>query len=205
MGRTLLSASFFAGGYGVLGPFRYFGSQYLRGEDLKTTLEAINQMQAAGIIGKYAIGGAVGATFFLEPAATLDVDIFVALPTDADGLLVSLAPIYDYLRTHGGTVQDEYIVGGWPVQFIPPKDELEREAVEESIPTNVEDINTWVMSAQHLVAIALRTGRTKDYNRILQFLEQEPHFTAGVPAYRHLNFALFLWHQSTLSFAFAEN
>ena len=28
------------------------------------------------------------------------------------------------------------------------------------------------MSAQHLVAIALRTGRTKDYNRILQFLEQ---------------------------------
>ena len=98
MGRTLLSASFFAGGYGVLGPFRYFGSQYLRGEDLKTTLEAINQMQAAGIIGKYAIGGAVGATFFLEPAATLDVDIFVALPTDADGLLVSLAPIYDYLK-----------------------------------------------------------------------------------------------------------
>ena len=30
-------------------------------------------MQADGVIGKYAIGGAVGATFYLEPAATLDL------------------------------------------------------------------------------------------------------------------------------------
>jgi hypothetical protein len=42
---------------------------------MKATLEAINQMQADGVIGKYAIGGAVGATFYLQPAATLDVDI----------------------------------------------------------------------------------------------------------------------------------
>jgi hypothetical protein len=48
---------------------------------VKVTLETINQMQADGVIGKYAIGGAVGATFYLEPAATLDVDIFVTLPT----------------------------------------------------------------------------------------------------------------------------
>jgi len=30
---------------------------------MKATLEAINQMQTDGVIGKYAIGGAVGATF----------------------------------------------------------------------------------------------------------------------------------------------
>ncbi len=29
------------------------------------------------------------------------------------------------------------------------------------------------MSAEHLVAIALRTGRPKDHNRILQFVEQD--------------------------------
>lgn len=33
------------------------------------TLEVINRMQADGIIGRYAIGGAVGATFYLEPVA----------------------------------------------------------------------------------------------------------------------------------------
>lgn len=48
---------------------------------MKATLEAINQTQADGLIGKYAIGGAVGATLYLEPSATLDVDIFVTLPT----------------------------------------------------------------------------------------------------------------------------
>jgi hypothetical protein len=48
-------------------------------EAVKATIESINQMLADGIIGKYAVGGAVGAWFYLEPAATLDVDIFVTL------------------------------------------------------------------------------------------------------------------------------
>ncbi|MGB8887912.1 MAG: hypothetical protein WCC87_14375 [Candidatus Korobacteraceae bacterium] len=61
---------------------------------MKTTLEMINEMQAKGIIGKYAIGGAVGATFYLEPSATLDVDIFVVLPTVASGSLLTVASIY---------------------------------------------------------------------------------------------------------------
>jgi len=35
---------------------------------VKQTLEVINNMQADGVIGQYAIGGAVGATFCLEPS-----------------------------------------------------------------------------------------------------------------------------------------
>ena len=46
---------------------------------MKATLAIINCMQEEGHIGKYAIGGAVGATFYLEPSATLDIDIFVSL------------------------------------------------------------------------------------------------------------------------------
>jgi hypothetical protein len=141
---------------------------------MKATLAAINQMQADGVIGKYAIGGAVGATFYLDPAATVDLDIFVTLPMAAGGLLVSLAPIYEYLKSRGGKAQDEYIViGGWPVQFLPPSNDLELEAVNAAISATVEDVRTWVMTAEHLVAIALKTGRAKDHNRILQFVEQE--------------------------------
>jgi hypothetical protein len=141
---------------------------------VKATIEAINQMQADGIIGKYAIGGAVGATLYLEPAATLDVDIFVMLPAVPGSSLLSLAPLYDYLKARGGTVKDEHmVVGGWPVQFLPPSNELEREAVAESVATIVEGVTTWVMSAEHLVAIALCTGRSKDHIRILQFIEQD--------------------------------
>jgi hypothetical protein len=141
---------------------------------VKATLEAINQMQADGVIGQYAIGGAVGATIYLEPAATLDIDIFVALPTEKGSTLLSVAPIYDYLKTHGGTVQDEHVVvGGWPVQFLPPSSDLEAEAVAEARSITIEGVATRVMSPEHLVAIALRTGRPKDYIRILQFVEQD--------------------------------
>jgi hypothetical protein len=41
---------------------------------MKATLEVINRMRTDGVIGKYAIGGAVGATFYLEPSATRDID-----------------------------------------------------------------------------------------------------------------------------------
>lgn len=140
---------------------------------VKETLELINQMQADGVIGEYAIGGAVGAMLYLEPAATLDVDIFVALPTSKGGL-VSLAPIYEYLKARGCIEKEEHImVGNWPVQFISPRDDLEREAVAEAVTTELDGTPTRIMPAEHLVAIALRTGRSKDHARILQFLEHE--------------------------------
>src|SRR5262249_9599826 len=140
-------------------------------ESVKATLEVINQMQADGVIGKYAIGGAVGATFYLEPAATVDLDVFATLPTS--GGLLTMTPIYAYLKARGGVEQDEYIVlDGWPVQFLPPANELEQEAVEKSVATTVEGVGTWIMTAEHLIAIALRTGRAKDHNRVLQFVEQ---------------------------------
>ena len=141
---------------------------------MKATLEVINQMQADGVVGKYAIGGAVGATFYLEPAATVDVDIFAILPSAAPGILVSLSPIYEYLRAKGCSEKDEHIViGGWPVQFLPPSNDLERDAVENAVRTTIVDTPTWIMPAEYLVAIALRTGRIKDYARIVQFLERD--------------------------------
>ena len=139
---------------------------------IKAALEVINAMQAAGVIGRYAIGGAVAATFYLEPAATVDLDIFVELPTTVKGALVSLKPIYDYLEGQGCRSSSEYIiVAEWPVQFLVPASPLELEALGGATRVEVEGTSTWVMSAEHLVAIALQTGRIKDYNRILQFLE----------------------------------
>jgi len=140
---------------------------------MKATLHVINQMEAAGVIGKYAIGGAVGATFYLEPSATLDIDIFVSIQTPPGSLLLSLQPIYDYLVTGRNYPQvGEYIVvEGWQVQFLPPGDALGEEALAQAIQTEVDDVRTWVMTAEHLVALALQLGRGKDFARILQFIE----------------------------------
>lgn len=48
---------------------------------------------------------------------------------------------------------------------------MEQEALDGAVETSVEGVKTRVMAAEHLVAIALRTGRAKDYARIIQFLE----------------------------------
>jgi hypothetical protein len=77
------------------------------------------------------------------------------------------------LKAKGCTEKDEHLViGGWPVQFLLPSNELESEAVDTATSATVENVPTWVMQAEYLVAIALRTGRMKDYARIVQFLEQ---------------------------------
>ena len=43
---------------------------------MKEALRVINEMRDAGIIGNYAIGGAIGAIFYLEPIETHDLDVF---------------------------------------------------------------------------------------------------------------------------------
>lgn len=145
---------------------------YSASETMTPTLKVINQMQADGVIGQYAIGGAVGATFYLEPSATLDIDVFVSLQQSPGSSLLSLTPIYDYLAARGFKSENEHIViEGWPVQFLPPADALGEEALAQAIETEVEGIKVRVMSAEHLVAIALQTGRAKDFSRILQFVE----------------------------------
>ena len=131
-------------------------------------------MQVDGVIGKYAIGGAVGAIFYLETFYTADLDIFIMLTTTPGSSPLSLSPIYEYLTARGCQVEGERIViGGWPVQFLPPHGALEQESLAEAVETDFEGIPTSVLSAEHLVAIALKTGRVKDYARIVMFLEQD--------------------------------
>ena len=139
---------------------------------IKDVLAAINEMQRDGIIERYAIGGAVGATCYLEPVSTLDVDIFVAFHPDPGRIIISPQPIFDYLTRRGATVDGEYLViAGWPVQFLPPTGPLGEEALAEAVPIDLDGEPAHVFTADHLAALALQTGRAKDKSRLLQFVE----------------------------------
>jgi hypothetical protein len=59
---------------------------------MKQTLQVLNELERKGHLGRYAIGGAMGATFYVEPLLTFDLDVFVVLPQAGAGLL-SLAPL----------------------------------------------------------------------------------------------------------------
>ncbi len=140
--------------------------------DTKGAIKVLNELQANGVIGKYAIGGAVAATFYpIEPASTLDIDVFISFECFAGSLIASPGKLYEYLIPRGyGAFGEHFLINGWQVQFLPAEDPLLSEALDLAIQKDVGDVKTWVMKAEHLMAIALRLGRAKDLIRIEQFV-----------------------------------
>ena len=138
---------------------------------MEKTIEVINRLEAEGLIGRYAIGGAMAAIFYVEPFTTYDLDIFFA--TGMSGSLSTLTPVYEYLTAAGYETEDEAVnIEGWPVQFLPTYNPLVAEAVEQAVEIKFKGTPTRVLSAEHLVAIMLQTGREKDYARAAKFLEE---------------------------------
>ena len=140
---------------------------------IKDIIVTVNQMQADNIIGQYAIGGAVAAAFYLEPAATKDVDVFVSIDPPRGQSLVSLDPIYRYLEARDLRTDDQgnLIISGWPVQFLAVGTPLDREALDQAVKREVDGEPVRILGAEHLAAIAFHLGRPKDKLRVIQFLE----------------------------------
>jgi hypothetical protein len=140
---------------------------------VKETLKVLNEMLKAGVVKRYAIGGAVAAIYYLEPFDTIDPDIFVQFETPGSEITV-LAPIYEYLGARGYKAEGEFVqIQGMPVQFLPVFNPLTEEAVTKARAIKYARVTTFIMRPEHLVAITLDTGRTKDYLRIAMFLEQK--------------------------------
>ena len=139
---------------------------------MEEVLRALNELVRLGVVGNYAIGGAIGAAFYIEAAETEDVDAFVFLPPSASGL-VSLAPVYEALLALGGKEEREYVrFGDWPLQILTDANDLVRDAIGQAVEAEFGGVATRVFSAEHLCAIALQTGRSKDFLRVTMFLEQ---------------------------------
>ena len=139
---------------------------------MQAALKAINRLVAEQIIENYAIGGAIGASFYLPAMQTEDIDVFVFLPAKAS-LLVSLSPVYESLKALGGVAEREYIrFGEWPLQILTDATPLISEAIREAIEVDYEGVPTRVFRPEHICAVALQTGRSKDYARVILFLEQ---------------------------------
>jgi len=140
-------------------------------ERLEQALIVIGAMKEEGVIADYAIGGAIAAMFYVEPILTYDLDVFILLPK-TQTTVVTLSPIYEYVRNRGYDVRDEHInVEGIPVQMIPAYNPLVEEAVAEAAEMTYGCTTIRVLRAEHLVAIMLQTGRPKDRERMAQFLD----------------------------------
>jgi hypothetical protein len=139
---------------------------------MERTLQILNELERDGVLNRYAIAGAMGATFYIEPLLTFDLDIIVLLPQTEAGLL-TLAPLYEVLRAKGYAEERECVViEGVPVQFLPAYNGLLEEALREALELAYQSTSTRVLRAEHLVAICLQTGRPKDRERVRILKEQ---------------------------------
>src|SRR5438093_11970504 len=116
---------------------------------MEKTLRVLNDLERAGVVSRYAIGGAMAATFYVEPVLTFHLDVFIVLP-GTSGALLTLSPLYEALRAQGYREEKECVnIEGVPVQFLPAYNELEQEALAEGRELMYGPTATRVLPADH--------------------------------------------------------
>lgn len=138
-------------------------------------IRVLDDMQNAGIIEKYAIGGAFAAILHYEPISTIDLDIFFLLKEKSESPILSLSAIYDYAEKHGFSFDHEFVnLHGWLVRFVEASHSaLWTEAIEQANTMKINDFEVSVIGREHLVAMWLFAGRAKDYQKITMFWETD--------------------------------
>lgn len=140
---------------------------------MKETLEVLNGLKEKALIDDYAVGGGIATIFYTEPIFTYDLDVFVIVKSGLAGGIISLTSIYDYLVSKGCIWKGEHIIiEGLPVQFIPVESGIEKEAVDNAKDITYSGVKTRILSAEYLIAIALKVGRRKDVDKIGRLIDQ---------------------------------
>lgn len=139
-------------------------------------LQVLNDLEREGLLGEgYAIGGATALIFYTEPVTTADVDVFAFLKSESE--LIDFPILFTNLKKRGYPIDGEhFIIEGIKVQFLPASQGLVEEAVKTASTENYGETATKVIGLEHLIAIMLQTGRTKDKLRIAMILEANVNF-----------------------------
>ena len=141
----------------------------------------MTRLAERGAIQRYAIAGAVAALNYIQPTLTEDLDILVSVAhfqKQASGLIL-LKPIEEALAAIGYKEHTDagYMIEGWPVQFLPAASALDEEALDRAVDLEIDltghpPLKARCLTAEYLVAIAVKVGRLKDLARVQAFLDQ---------------------------------
>ncbi|HEY1630461.1 MAG TPA: hypothetical protein VGF56_04060 [Rhizomicrobium sp.] len=149
---------------------------------LRKAIGVVAELASKGVLDSYAIAGAVAALNYIQPTLTEDLDILISVDgfeRHASGPLL-LGPIDKALADLGYTTRTNlgYEIEGWPVQFLPVGSPLDEEALEQAIEVDLasegeKPLKARSLTAEHVVAVALKVGRLKDLARVQSFLFQK--------------------------------
>jgi hypothetical protein len=136
-----------------------------------TITRLLNEMKERKVITDYAVGGATGLIYYFEPIQTQDIDVFMYFENQKS-LLVSLEPIYEFMRERGGIIKNEYIlIHNTPVQFLVPYNPLIEDAIQKAKMITFMEEPLRIFSLEYLMAIMVQTSRGKDRARLEEIIK----------------------------------
>ncbi len=128
-------------------------------------IAAIEDLKERGLIQDYALFGAVAQAFWDEAIPTFDLDVLV-LFGGQPGLLIDMAPLYDWARQRGYQAQAEHIIiSEIPVQFVPAPDALHEEAIQSASVLDFDGIPVRVVRPEYLIATWLQPPANQSHRK----------------------------------------
>jgi hypothetical protein len=138
---------------------------------LRDVFAVLGRAEAEGIVGRYALVGAVAALFYAEATRTFDLDVAVTLPAPS-GALLSLSSLYTWLGERGFLPEGEHVrIHDVPVQFLPGDSPLWAEALREARLFDYEGTAVRVASPEHLIAMICEAPTARRRERAALLLE----------------------------------
>ncbi len=136
--------------------------------NFQDAIPVINQMQAGGVIERYAIGGDAATSLYLEAVTPRHLEVVVPIPPQPGQLIVSPTKIFEYLLGQGAIFEGHFMrIGDTKTLFVPPSTPLLEEALRDATVREIEGHSARVVTADHLAAIAFQSGRANA--RVLEF------------------------------------
>ncbi len=142
---------------------------------MKKTIIRINELVKLGIVEKYAIAGGMAHFYYIEPSVTYDLDLIVQLP-GKENRLDPLEEVYLWAKQNNFQFDGEHIIiEGIPVQFLLAYNDIVTEALADAVEIKLFDEKTYILKAEHLMAIMLQTGRMVDKERFVRFISESEY------------------------------
>jgi hypothetical protein len=138
---------------------------------MESIVRSINELRDRKVIGDYAIAGSFAFIYYSTPFETRDLDVMAVLP-ETDAGLIDLEPIWTHFIKQGAKAEGQFLrMGLVLLDIVPASDALDEEAVREAEQLPIGNETARILSAEHAIAVALRTNRPKDRLKIAHLLD----------------------------------
>jgi len=127
--------------------------------NIVSIIKVLNELKRKRKLKDYAIFGAIGASYYMEPIFTKDIDVLVLADTDEDYIRV-----WRELSKHAEKTKDfGFVIDQTEVQILPTSiHPMFKSALESAKSVKTGGITTKVVDREHLILMFLRANRQKD-------------------------------------------